>query len=192
MKVFNTRNELLSIIPKNGVIAELGVFKADFSKQIYETCTPKKLVLIDIWKGDKIYSGDADGNFPDNKKEYYTGSQLHQITIDTVRNFNCEVVVLKEKTEVLATFPDNHFDFIYIDADHSYQGSLFDLELSFKKVKPDGFIMGHDYDQNMEKTKNIYNFGVKKAVNKFCNDYKQVVTYLAMDGCVSFGIQVVK
>ena len=81
---------------------------------------------------------------------------------------------------------------IYIDADHSYNGVLHDLKLSYEKIKDGGFIMGHDYEQNMSKTKNVYNFGVKRAVDEFCLNYNQKIIYKAIDGCVSFAIKIDK
>ena len=41
LKIFETRDEMITIVPKNGVIAELGVFKGEFSKKIDEICQPK-------------------------------------------------------------------------------------------------------------------------------------------------------
>jgi len=40
-KVLNNRDSLLNKLPKNGVIAELGVNIGDFSQKIYNTCCPK-------------------------------------------------------------------------------------------------------------------------------------------------------
>jgi hypothetical protein len=192
MVIFETRNELLSLVPKNGVIAELGVFKGDFSKKIYEICQPSKLILIDIWSGEKNYSGDVDGNFPNNTKEYFTGNQLFEMTQEVVKDFSCEVHLIRNSTSIMSNFPNDYFDMIYIDADHSYEGVKKDLQLSFSKIKNGGFIMGHDYGQNMEKTKNVYNFGVKKAVDEFCINNKQQVEYQTLDGCTSFGIKITK
>ena len=61
MKILQTRNDLLKIIPKNLKIAELGVFKGDFSKLIKSICNPLELYLVDVFQGD-IGSGDKDGN----------------------------------------------------------------------------------------------------------------------------------
>ena len=51
-------------------------------------------------------------------------------------------------------------DFIFIDADHSYEGVKEDIEIWFSKVRIGGIISGHDYGH--------VNFpGVKKAVHEF-------------------------
>ena len=50
--------------------------------------------------------------------------------------------------------------------------------------------MGHDYEMNMNKAKTVYSFGVRKAVDEFCNTYKQTIYAKALDGCVSYAIQI--
>jgi cephalosporin hydroxylase len=78
---------------------------------------------------------------------------------------------------------------IYIDADHSYEGCKRDLNISFKKVKSGGYIMGHDYEMNMNKAQKEYSFGVKQAVDEFCISYNQRICAKGFDGCVSYAIQ---
>ena len=192
IKIFETRDEMITIVPKNGVIAELGVFKGEFSKKIDEICQPKELVLIDIWEGDSVYSGDVDGNHKDGKKEYYTANQVYNITVENTKDCKSKISIIKNKTDILRSYDGNTFDMIYIDADHSYEGVKRDLEISYKKVKNGGYIMGHDYEQNFKKTKNVYNHGVKKAVDEFCINFDQEVSVKGMDGCVSYGILIKK
>jgi len=86
--------------------------------------------------------------------------------------------------------PDNTYDIIYIDGDHSYSGVKTDLQNAYKKIKSGGYIMGHDYEMNMQKANHIYNFGVKQAVDEFCETYSCKIISKAMDGCVSYCIQV--
>ena len=87
---------------------------------------------------------------------------------------------------------DNTYDIIYIDGDHSYNGVKQDLTNAFSKIKNGGYIMGHDYEMNMNKTKNNYNFGVKEAVDEFCIRYNQTINAKAIDGCVSYSINIKK
>jgi hypothetical protein len=64
------------------------------------------------------------------------------------------------------------------------------LKIEYKKIKKGGWIMGHDYEMNMNKAKTVYSFGVRKAVDEFCNTYKQTIYAKALDGCVSYAIQI--
>jgi len=48
---YNNRQEILSLMPKNAVCAEFGVYQANFSYWIIKDTLPKKLYLIDpYWK----------------------------------------------------------------------------------------------------------------------------------------------
>ena len=40
----------------------------------------------------------------------------------------------------------NFFDFVFIDANHSYDHVRADIGAWRKKIKPTGFISGHDYN----------------------------------------------
>lgn len=48
-------------------------------------------------------------------------------------------------------------DFVFIDGNHAYQFVRQDIELYWPKVRPGGFLSGHDYNQA----------DVKRAVNEF-------------------------
>jgi hypothetical protein len=78
---------------------------------------------------------------------------------------------------------------IYIDADHSYEGVMVDLANAAKVIKDGGLIMGHDYDHNPAKNTKEYPFGVRRAVDEFCQMHGQAIEAVGMDGCVSFAIR---
>lgn len=52
--------------------------------------------------------------------------------------------------------------------------------------------MGHDYEMNMNKAHNTYDFGVKRAVDEFCMTYNQTILSKALDGCVSYCMNIKK
>jgi hypothetical protein len=184
---FSTRKEMLSLLPQGAVVAEIGVFEGRFSEEILEACAPKELVLIDIWAPGPMTSGDVDGN---NIQEYI-GEQLELATRDRMRH-RSQVKIIKSPSSILATFPANSFDAVYIDGDHSYNGAMLDLVNSARVVKDGGWIMGHDYDHNPEKSATRHDFGVKEAVDVFCRAYGQKIAAVGMDGCVSFAIHLQK
>lgn len=175
IQYFNTRNDMFGSFNKNLIIAELGVFEGEFSKEIYEICKPKELYLVDLFSG-YFGSGNKDGQNHHyvQLEDEYEKLKLYSVT-------RCEVKVIKKSTiEFLNEIPNDILDIIYIDADHSYSAVKRDLCLSLSKIKKGGLICGHDYVRNTE---------VELAVNEFCNENNLQIKYLTHDGCPSYCIE---
>jgi hypothetical protein len=179
MKIFETRNNLLDKLPKNMVIAELGVFKGEFAKEIYTRTNPKHLYLVDIWEGE-FGSGDKDGN---NHTVIKDMKAVFENLCDEYKNKSNVSVVRQNTINFLTSQLDNSLDMVYVDADHSYESVTNDLCLSFSKLKNGGVLAGHDY---------IIGTQIAAAVNNFCTQYRQQIIALTKDGCPSFVIQVNK
>lgn len=184
---YDTRLDMIVLIPRGGVIAEVGVFEATFSLQLLEVCRPSELVLIDCWPEGSTSSGDVDGN----NIRRYDGAELERTARQRMHGVGCARIV-KADSNVLRTFPKNYFDAVYIDADHSYEGVMRDLQSAFGVVKDGGWIMGHDYEHNPAKSQTRWQFGVRRAVDIFCLAWGQEISAYGMDGCVSYAIQLRK
>lgn len=188
MKSFDTRETMINdLIPKNGIYCEIGIFKGEFADKLIDILNPTELHMLDLFEGN-ICSGNADGNnvvYTNMKNEY---NRLLTLS----RTVPCMKLYAGDSSSVLKTFPDNYFDMIYIDGDHSYNGVKKDITVAFDKIKPGGYIMGHDYEMNMTKARNMYNFGVKRAVDEFCSANSQTICAKGYDGCVSYAINVSK
>tara|TARA_R100000734_G_scaffold11024_1_gene8268 strand:- start:94 stop:666 length:573 start_codon:yes stop_codon:yes gene_type:complete len=190
MIIFDTRNELLKHYSneiEKPKILELGVFKGEFLEFLEKEIDYDCIDGVDIFDG--IHgSGDCDGNHSvtTNMREQYL------LLRDKYKD-NPNVNLHKSLTHIfLETIPDNTYDIIYIDADHQYNAVKRDIELSFKKIKNGGFIMGHDYELNKDKCNHNWQFGTKKAVDEFCEINKQEIIAKGNDGCVSFCIKINK
>jgi len=168
-----TRLQLLKLLPKNLVIAELGVFIGDFSEKIMNICQPKFLYLVDSFPKAEIYSGDKDGKniitVPDLSVYYDILSKKYEVE---------KVLVRKMYTHEFLTTCEK-LDAVYIDADHSYGGVLSDVYNSADVIDK-GFILGHDYDQQ----------GIRMAVDQFCRHKGLKIKYLTKDKCPSYFIEV--
>jgi len=121
---------------------------------------PKIAVGVDSW----IEDGNPAHNdcaFPqeqlDGECEYFKSLMMIDPAIRLYRMYSHEAV---------KNFPDEYFDLIYIDADHSYEGIKQDLEDWWPKVKKGGFFTGDDYSNSVAKQTGV-RFGVVKAVNEF-------------------------
>ena len=187
LQIFENRNDMLKLFDKNLVMMEIGVFRGDFSEQILVNCKPKKLILIDPWIGN-INSGNEDGN----NVKIYNGNELYNMILQKFSNNNIIDIIRDFSYNYIPKIEANSVDLIYIDGDHSYEGCLKDLELSYNIIKNQGYICGHDYLINKNKCKYDYNFGVYDAVNHFCKKYSQKIGCLGFDGCVSYTIKIEK
>lgn len=140
-------------------ICELGVCKGtNFYEMIKHG--PKLAVAVDSWIDDGTVSRN-DGKF--------SREVLDKQYEDFVKSINDKpfVKIYREYTfDAVRHFPDNFFDLVYIDADHSYQGCLRDIEDWYPKVKKGRFLLGDDYRRYEWKHTDI-KFGVIEAVNDF-------------------------
>ncbi len=72
--------------------------------------------------------------------------------------------------KIIHKFPYNHFDTLFIDGDHTYEGCFRDFMYWYPKVKPGGKIIFHDYQRDKAHE------GVTKAVDAIkplLKDFKQ-------------------
>ena len=189
-KMFDTRNEMLKhycdkfTSPK---VLEIGVFKGDFLDYLVKNCNVGSIDAVDLFEGITC-SGDVDGN---NVVYYDVGISYLEL-LEKYKNIPNIIINKSNSLRFLQNQPDNTYDIIYIDGDHSYEGVKNDLINAYNKIKNSGYIMGHDYEMNMKKAQNTYNFGVKQAVDEFCINYKQSIISKAIDGCVSYCIHMNK
>lgn len=163
-RLVTDRNMLLFLLPKNGIVAEVGVDEGDYSQRIIDTCAPKKLHLIDSW-GSERYNG---------KKKKLVESRFNSQIKNGIIEINTGLSI-----DMAKRFPDEYFDWIYLDTDHSYETTIEELIVFSTKIKRDGLILGHDYI-----TGNLYGFvkyGVIEAVHEFCVRFNWEIVYLTAE-----------
>jgi hypothetical protein len=165
---------MISSFPKDLIVAELGVFKGEFSKIILNEISPKKLYLVDLFQGCFV-SGDKDGR---NRQSVQLEEELAKLKVFFQNNDNVEIV-RSSTTDFLRSV--DCLDIVYIDANHTYHAVKSDLDLSFRKVRKGGIICGHDYVKTGE---------VERAVDEFCLENNLNIDMLTDDGCPSFAIKV--
>jgi len=164
LKILPNRLVLLENLPKNGFVAELGVNKGDFSKEILRISTPQKFHLVDAWGSERYHLGLRKGIELMFNDEIASGKLIINQGLST---------------DMARKFPDGYFDWIYIDTDHSYEVTKLELQAYKNKIKPGGTIVGHDYSQgNWGK---ILRYGVMEAVHEFCVKENWELVYLTIE-----------
>lgn len=178
IKKLVSRSELVKQLPHNAVVAEIGVARGDFSQIILINAFPRKLYLIDSWayQDKSIYPGTI--NPQRNSQEKQTQNYNYVLQRFNGQIQNGQVLVHKGYSmKILNEFPNNYFDWVYIDANHQYKFVRKDLELCRLKVKEGGLICGHDYCEGNPITEVKY--GVIQAVNEFCEKHGWRIVCLA-------------
>lgn len=165
---------------REGRGAEIGVFKGEFSKHILSNWDGT-LYMIDVWRplGEEYLDSS-------NHREHLSA---YSEAMNNISGYEDRGIMLRADSKIASDmFPDDTFDFVYIDANHAYDFVKQDIELWYPKVKWGGYLMGHDYinldwynDPNFlpnGKDKHIWNgdfyhgvFGVNPAVDEFCEEY---------------------
>lgn len=169
-KVLPNRYIVLDHIPKGGIVAEVGVLGGDFSKHILSRTNPERLYLIDTF-----CSNDWDST-----KRFTTKNHEDFIKNDFAKEIEAgQVKMMKGLSwDLLDTFPNHYFDWLYIDADHTYNSVSRDLSFAINKIKEDGLIVMNDYIMYDHVIKEEY--GVIPAVNEFCVENNWEIIYFAL------------
>jgi hypothetical protein len=146
-RVFTDRLAMMkALAPRRGIGAEVGVWKGKFSDLLLKHIEPISLHLIDLEIRDEVkqrLSVELGGPI----------LKVHQ----------------GDSSTVLSAFPDEYFDWIYIDGDHSLSGVSRDAEVSIRKLKGDGILFFNDYKMGDHNFPNgFYPYGVIPVVNNLC------------------------
>lgn len=155
-----SRCELLErgILRSGGVCAEVGVQHGGFSELIWKLAEPQQLHLIDLWLQVPWFRQKGDA------AQLNECRRAQELLCEGIKAGN---IFLHQGWSVatLNCFPDGFFDWVYIDADHTLEACLADLQAASPKVKPGGVLAGHDYHGYRSDPR----YGVKEAVEKFCD-----------------------
>lgn len=156
-----TRNDFGKLLAEknlNGVGVEIGVASGSYSEVLLKHTGLKTIFFVDPWKDySNVNSADYYGNQKAQDERYSSVVSRFQCYVDRA------IIVRKESVEASKDFTNEFFDFIYIDANHSYEFIKEDIDYWYPKLKVGGIMSGHDYLVG-----NRGRDGVKIAVDEFC------------------------
>ena len=116
---WRSRAEMVSDFGKDRVCGEVGVFRGTFSRRILQA-NPRELVLIDRWRKQ---SGDYEVDCTNNE-DLDAACRVVQEQFGSLPN----VRIVKDWSVVAAeAYPPDYFDWVYLDADHTWKGITQDL-----------------------------------------------------------------
>jgi predicted O-methyltransferase YrrM len=147
---YHSRTDVLKMIAnENGIGVELGVAEGHFSRMILKEFeeTDFYLYSIDMWAGDRGHDIEQYKTAVVNLEPWKRSNTILKMTFD----------------EALPLFPDDYFDFIYVDGyAHTGEGGGKYFRDWWPKLRVGGVFAGDDYHQDWPL--------VIKEVNRFAID----------------------
>ena len=153
-----TRNDICHIINDlnlTGIGVEIGVRTGAFSDVVLSNTNLSMLISIDVW----------------NDTEHMSQ------TLELLKKYGKRSTMLRQSSLLAASlFPDDMFDFIYLDSNHSYNNVKREIELYWPKLKSGGIFSGHDYVDGWKNRQGKFlPFGVIQAVDEFVEREDQIL-----------------
>lgn len=149
---------LAELMPDGGQFVELGVLQGASLKYFAEACKKEgknkvKLYGVDVFDQRTAFGLDLDGAI----EPLMASKKQVEEFLKEYKN----IKLIQDLTHKAASqFQDESVDAVFVDGDHSYQGCSRDMAAWWPKLKPGGWMSGHDYG-----------FGVEEAVNNFCRTW---------------------
>jgi len=158
-------------VPLSGV--EVGVWRGENAAHLLEARPMLTLCLVDPWEAPE--KGSSYERSPDRiaKQGQAYFDECYLETLRAVEPWKDRAFIYRISSEEAATIarqelarpttPAVAYDFVFIDADHSYEGVSRDIARWLGNVRPGGWIGGHDVDHKRYP-------GVRKAVEEAFGD----------------------
>ncbi|PWT77533.1 MAG: hypothetical protein C5B60_02550 [Chloroflexi bacterium] len=158
-ELLSSREEILRRLPKGSVGAEIGTQEGRFAEKIMEIARPEQLYLFDLHDTWLI--------------------PRQPILQAAAEKIGTDVFFDRGDSSInLAKYPDDRFDWIYIDGDHSYEGVRRDIEVARIKIKPNGLLIFNDF--TIWSVAECCDYGVPYAVCEFIEQYGWNMVYFAL------------
>ena len=169
---------LCKVLALNGPAAELGVYHGGFSRHNLINGQFEKYYMIDAWNFRANQTTNGKRSYDKNEVDQSIHDRDYAIAVNATAPWIKSGVAVPMRMYAEAavlTFPDNHFDFIYVDGGHEFPQVTRDLHAWWPKLKPGGMFAGDDFvdvhDVGLP-TGNWHKglWGVKSAVVRFAEE----------------------
>jgi hypothetical protein len=149
----------------NYIGAEVGVWRGDTGKRLLAARENIFHIMIDPWKqqgknSPYVKSGDQTAL----KSQADFDECCDYVRTEVAQYGKRAIIIRKKSKDAVKQFEDKSLDYVFIDGEHTYHAVKEDITMWLPKVKPGGWIGGHDY-------KNLPRFpGVQTAVDEMFPD----------------------
>jgi hypothetical protein len=174
-RLYSNRNAMLEALPlkANGTALEIGVALGDFSRKIIDRMQPRIFYAADIFQ---MHQTESHWGTPSsvlfkgmNHEEFYR----HRFRDDPV------ALLAGPSSQTLHQIEEGSLDFVYVDAEHTYEPVKADATVALRKLRSGGIIIFNDYtlfDQYMG-----VSYGVIRAVNELIIEHNLEVLGFAFE-----------
>lgn len=150
---------------------QIGAYTGDASEWMLNnilTDSTSWLTDVDTWCGSEE---EAHKGFDWNSLEQFYDERMSKYSnVYKVKSYSDQFLVSAEK---------HHYDFIYIDGDHTANGAYLDAHLSWDTLKPYGIMAFDDYQWNHESGEEMLR--PKPGIDRFLEEHKGEYHLLIMD-----------
>lgn len=158
-------SDVVKSLPNNSHIVEVGAFLGKSVSYLAVEANNSgkniKIDVIDIWENS--FAG-VDGNLYENILKNLNDS-FYNSFLKNIEPIKHLINPIKGNSENISKlYENNSLDFVFIDADHSYESVLNDILSWFPKVKENGILAGHDYNLEVVKKAVLKVFGNENSI----------------------------
>lgn len=139
----NLYSYVVNKFPNGSHFVEIGAWKGCSSSymgvELHNSGKTIRFDCVDTWNGtvnDPVHDVDTDVQQKTLYEKFLANTERVKDYINPVR---------MDSLEAAATYEDGSLDFVFIDADHTYEAVKKDVDAWFPKVKNGGILAGHDY-----------------------------------------------
>jgi len=170
VRPFEQRGQaILKRLPKNAVVAEVGVLIGILSEYLLRQRPDIKLFMVDNWqtadKQPEAYKATCDDH-AHHRDPARVASHRMQAENRAKRFPGRAIIMPVSSIEAASTIKGGSLDLVFLDADHSYEGVKADIAAWLPKVKAGAWIGGHDFENPDQR----FRFGVCQAVDEWAEE----------------------
>ena len=153
-------NAIIDRMPKNRDIVgiELGVYEGKMSRYMLKALPRLTLYMVDRWQQ---YTPEerkiSTGKMPKDGQDVF--DRAYKMSCAVAEEIGPRAIIVRASTDEALSLVPRKFDFVFIDADHSYEAVKRDIKRWRKRVRRGGILAGHDYKRSSHP-------GVTRAVNE--------------------------
>lgn len=146
---------------------EVGLFRGRNAREMFR-CIPQL----------KLFGVEANADQPSSTRHKTVPRYDRNRKAAADRLKHRDFTLIEKFSEIaVQDIPYNSLDFVYIDADHSYDYVMTDIILWARRVRPGGIVSGHDYILPGE-YRHKFDINVKEAVDDYTRLHKISPLYL--------------